>query len=159
MTTASRTTTLDHDDKTAGISRLAGCELDAWLLRQPEPALVLFDAPWSAACRLERDVLVRLKGHFAGRVRVGALDAADSHQAPRRFRIGWVPTLILFDAGVEVTRWEGARGLSDLILDIEAALTRGLAPRASGNDAPVPSNRSTTTEVMPPAHRTKGGSS
>lgn len=150
---------IERNDRKPAITRLDGRELDAWLSQRTSPALVLFDSGWSAACRLELDVLVRLAEHFADRVRVGALDAARSREASQRFRITWVPTLTLFEAGLEVARWESARGLSDLILDIEAALARGNAPRAVGEDAPLTSNGSLTPEVVPPANLTKGGSS
>jgi len=114
--------------ETSGVARLSGSELEAWLARQQEFALVLFDTPWSAACRLELEVLGRLVSHFEGRVRVGALDASASQDAADRFGVSWVPTIVLFAARREVARWEGARALSDLTIEIQTALMRANAP-------------------------------
>jgi len=118
------------------VTRLVGGDLDAWLSQRPEPALVLFDAPWSAACRLELGILVRLAVHFSGRLRIGALDAAAHRDLSRRFRIAWVPTLVLFDSGDVVARWEAARDADELIREVESALegapVRTVDPAARG---------------------------
>ena len=112
-----------RNDRKPIISRLAGGDLDSWLSQQLEPALVLFDASWSAACRLEFETLVALAAHFSGRLRIGALDAGTHPEVSRRVGIAWVPTLILFDSGVGIARWEGARNADESIREIELALS------------------------------------
>lgn len=122
--TQPQSTPRDAPGPADGLAPLSGDEIEPWLVRQPEFALVLFHAPWSAACRLELEVLDHLASYFQGRVRVGAVDAAASEDAAHRYGVSWVPTLILFEAGREVARWEGARALADLTIEIQAALTR-----------------------------------
>lgn len=114
--------------ETSGVARLSGSELETWLARQQEFALVLFDTHWSAACRLELEVLDRLASHFGGRLRIGAVDAAALGDPAHRFNVAWVPTLVLFAADHELARWEGARALTDLTIEIQTALMRANAP-------------------------------
>jgi len=113
-------------DPAATVSRLSGDRLGAWLSHEPGLALVLFDAPWSAACHLALDALVALKKDLEGRVRMRAVDAVGCPKAARRFGIECVPTLILFRGGRAVARWEGARSHLDLKREMRAALVSAI---------------------------------
>jgi thioredoxin-like negative regulator of GroEL len=146
--------------ETSGVARLSASELEAWLARQQEFALVLFDTPWSAACRLELEVLGRLVSHFEGRVRLGAVDAAASLDAAHRFGVSWVPTIVLFAARREVARWEGARAPADLTIEIQGALARAdamhaLDQRTASGRGRAPDRSATALEQATSPSRTR----
>ena len=73
------------------------------------PVLVDVWAPWCAPCRMVGPVVDELADEFAGRVKVGKLNADDHPQRPAEFAIQAIPTLLLFKGGRVVSRIVGVR--------------------------------------------------
>ena len=147
MRVPARKCTPRGNDPAAIVSRLSGDCLGAWLSREPGPALVLFDAPWSAACHLALEGLVALKKDLEGQVQMRAVDAVGCPEASRRFSIECVPTLVLYCRGFVIGRWEGARSRIELKREIGIALESAI--RRSPDTAAETCCKISTDRVAP----------
>jgi len=68
------------------------------------PVLVDFYAEWCAPCRWLEPILAELATTGRGRYLVAKVDTEEAPGLAERFRIGSVPTVILFREGREVAR-------------------------------------------------------
>ncbi len=90
-----------------------------WEQAMREPiALIGFQAPWCAPCRLQKPILEAVCQKFRGRVFVGRLNIENHRGRAKRLGIRNIPTLILFKQGQEVGRFVG--------LQSEKTLSRAL---------------------------------
>jgi thioredoxin-like negative regulator of GroEL len=69
-------------------------------------------------------------------VRLKAVRVAAPDGTAHRFRVAWVPTLVLFVEGHEVARWEGARTVADLMIEIQTTLADAKSPHLGGDKIP-----------------------
>ena len=93
------------------------------------PVLLDLWAPWCGPCRMVSPALERLAATYAGRVKLVKVDVDSSPRTAQRFAVQGIPTLLLLDQGVVVSRQTGAAP--------EDALQRWLdAGLASGERAP-----------------------
>jgi thioredoxin len=70
--------------------------------------LVDFHADWCAPCRMMAPALDEVAHEHAGRVLIAKLDTDKNQDVATRFNIRSIPTLILFENGVEKLRQSGA---------------------------------------------------
>ncbi|MCD4829912.1 MAG: thioredoxin [Candidatus Cloacimonetes bacterium] len=75
--------------------------------------VVDFWAPWCPPCRQLAPIFIELSHEIEG-VRFGKLDTDDHPSIPQRYRITGIPTLIVFEDGVEVDRVVGLQGKEEL---------------------------------------------
>jgi thioredoxin 1 len=87
-------------------------------------ALVDFWSERCPPCRVQGPIVERLAERFAGRATIGKLkvDAEASRRTPGRFRIMYIPTLIVFRDGREVKRFVGLQREAVLASALEEAL-------------------------------------
>ncbi|HBU25922.1 MAG TPA: thiol reductase thioredoxin [Synechococcales bacterium UBA8138] len=87
-------------------------------------ALVLVDvwAAWCGPCRLMAPLMEWAASTYGEGLRVGKLEADPNPVVRDQLQIKGLPTLILFKAGVELARWEGAMAKPQLQAFVDAHL-------------------------------------
>lgn len=73
-------------------------------------------------CRMQGPIVDSLAKKFAGRAMVGKLDVDANRRTAGRFRIMYIPTLIIFKKGKEVKRLVGLQQEATLASALEEAL-------------------------------------
>lgn len=91
---------------------------DAQVFKPDIPVLVDFRASWCAPCRAVAELLPEVARHYAGRLKVVWIDVDQNSQITFRYRVGSVPTLVLFANGQEVARWENGVTRDELTADL-----------------------------------------
>lgn len=86
------------------------------------PVLVDFWAEWCAPCKMMAPAFAQAASHLEPRLRFAKVDTEVAPDAAARYGIRGIPTLILFDHGVEKTRISGAMDARRLIDWIEQQL-------------------------------------
>ena len=85
-------------------------------------ALVDFDLPWCASCRIQERIIHSLARRFCGHASVVSVDVEDVRKIALKLDIKNVPTLILFKEGKEINRFVGLHSEETLSNAINNAL-------------------------------------
>ncbi|MEZ5375057.1 MAG: thioredoxin [Acidimicrobiales bacterium] len=83
-------------------------DFDEAIERSTLPVLVDLWAPWCGPCKMVAPMLERLAAERSGKLRVVKLNVDEAPAISARLRAQSIPTLLLFDRGVEVGRQIGA---------------------------------------------------
>ncbi len=89
---------------------------DRHIGRSQIPVLVDFWAPWCGPCRMMAPAFEQAAAQLEPRVRVVKVNTEDHQNLAARFNIRSIPTLALFQGGVEVARRPGALGSANDIV-------------------------------------------
>lgn len=81
------------------VLELTDDNFDTEVLASDQPVLVDFWAPWCGPCKAIGPIVETLAGEYAGKVKVGKLDADDNPKVPVRFGVRSVPTVMVFKDG------------------------------------------------------------
>ncbi|MBM3785435.1 MAG: thioredoxin [Acidobacteria bacterium] len=96
---------------------------DADVLQSDKPVLVDFWATWCGPCRMIAPTVDALADEYAGRVKIGKLDVDSNPEAPGRYGVRGIPTLLVFKGGQVVAQKVGAAGKADLQALIDAHIS------------------------------------
>jgi thioredoxin 1 len=83
------------------------------------PVLVNFWAPWCGLCRLVTPSLTRIQAEWGDQVKIVSINADENFRLSTSYRLTSLPTLLLFDRGVILSRWDQFRNREELRMTIE----------------------------------------
>ena len=86
------------------------------------PVLVDYWAEWCGPCKMIAPILEASAASFAGRLNVAKINIDENPQAPTRYHVRGIPTLMLFKDGQPVATQVGAVSKAQLAAFIEANL-------------------------------------
>ena len=82
------------------------------------PVVVDFWAEWCGPCKMIAPVLEQLAGETDS-IQIAKLNVDESPDTARRYSVMSIPTLLVFDQGVEKKRVVGAKGKGALLNDLQ----------------------------------------
>jgi len=83
-----------------------------------KPVLVDFWAEWCGPCRLVAPILEEMAAEYKEKITIGKLNVDENPQIQGNYDIMSIPTLILFQDGVEKKRIIGARPKHSLVNEL-----------------------------------------
>lgn len=94
------------------------------LIQTGKPVIVDFWAPWCAPCRRTKPILEKLANEYADSVEFIPINADDSRDLLQKFGILGIPTVLVYQNGVETSRMAGAQNEYNFS-SLFAALAKG----------------------------------
>src|SRR6266852_9363035 len=105
-----------------GIIHISDDTFEKEVLKAEGPVLVDYWAEWCGPCKLIAPILEDVAKDYAGRLTVAKIDIDSNPEAPAKYGIRGIPTLILFKAGQVAAQKVGALSKSQLTAFIDSHL-------------------------------------
>ena len=101
---------------------ISDASFEADVLNSDKPVLVDFWAEWCGPCKMIGPALEEISDELASQVTIVKLNIDDNPDAPAKYGVRGIPTMILFDKGQIVETKVGAAPKSALKGWLESAL-------------------------------------
>ncbi len=92
------------------------------VLKNKEPVLVDFWAPWCGPCKIVSPIVKELAKEYSGKVKIGELNVDDNPDSAARYGVMSIPTLMIFKAGQPVKTIIGAQSKEAIKQGIEETI-------------------------------------
>ncbi len=86
------------------------------------PVVVDVFATWCGPCKMIAPVIEQLAGDYAGRIKVGKLDADAEQKTTAEFQVRGLPTVLIFKDGKVADSVVGAATKAQYVEKVEAVL-------------------------------------
>ena len=93
---------------------------DADVINSDTPVLVDFWAEWCGPCKMIAPVLDDLSSEYAGKLKVAKVDVDANSDAPAKYGVRGIPTLIIFKNGEAAATKVGALSKTQLMEFVDA---------------------------------------
>ena len=104
------------------VLKFTDANFDVEVTKSSVPVLVDFWAEWCGPCRLMIPILDEVAPAYKGKLKVGKLNVDENQDAPTKFGVMNIPTMIIFKGGKESERIVGAMSKNDLQKKLDRAL-------------------------------------
>lgn len=90
-------------------------EFDTTVLGSKEPILVDFWAEWCGPCKQISPILDEIAGEMAGKLTIAKVNIDQNPEAPQKYGVRGIPTMILFKDGKPVATKVGSMPKSAIV--------------------------------------------
>ena len=104
------------------VLKVTDANFDSEVTKSNIPVLVDFWAEWCGPCRIVGPILEELAPAYKGKLKIGKLNVDESQDAPSKFGVMNIPTMIVFKNGKETERIVGAMSKMELQKKLDRAL-------------------------------------
>ena len=104
------------------VLKVTDANFESEVAKSGVPVLVDFWAEWCGPCRVMGPIIDEVALLYKGKLKFGKLNVDENQEAPTKFGVMNIPTMILFKNGKESERIVGAMSIGDLQKKIEKAL-------------------------------------
>lgn len=97
-------------------------EFEAQVIKSDTPVVVDFWAEWCAPCKQIAPALEEIAAEMDGKVKIAKVNIDENPNAPSRYGVRGIPTLLLFKGGEVVSNSVGAKPKAKIVEWIENAI-------------------------------------
>jgi len=103
------------------LQELNDANFEEKVLKNSQPVLVDFWAPWCGPCQIMGPIIEELAKETEGKAGVGKLNVDENAQTAQRYGIMSIPTMIIFKNGQVFKQFVGVQSKEALLAELEAA--------------------------------------
>ena len=102
------------------IKHTSDASFEADVLQSATPVLVDYWAEWCGPCKAIAPILDEVAGAYQGKLQIAKVNVDENQEAPAKFGIRGIPTLLLFKNGTLMGTKVGAASKSQLAAFIDS---------------------------------------